>query len=157
MLRDFNENHLVKTAYLSGLAWTSLLLASCSAGDDKDAGSDNAGAMTLNAASIDPHAAETGFLAQMQGDWTSDEDAKNTITIDKSSFQSFTDGALQDDVLIIFVDSCKTRVPDMESKTFVLAGKEKQTCYLLYSVSEDKLSYIESSRGRTSRFTRKNK
>lgn len=144
----------MKTAFLSGLAWTSLLLASCSAGDQDAGNSDNAGAMTIDPASIDPAAAETGYLAQMQGDWTSDEDARNTISIRGSRFQSFTDGALQDDVPIIFVDSCKTLVPDVAGKTFVLQGKEKQTCYLIYSVSEDKLNYIESSRGRTSRFTR---
>lgn len=141
----------MKIGFLSGLASVSLLLASCSAGD-QEAGNETP---AIDPAAIDPAAAETGHLAQMQGSWISDENAGNSITVTGSRFQSFADGALQDDMPIIYVDSCKTRVPDMEGKAFVLAGKEKQTCYLIYAVSEDKLSYIESTRGRTSRFTRK--
>jgi len=142
----------VKKTFLSGLASIGLLM-SCSAGEKEAAGNENAGPIPVT---IDPAAANTGHLAEMQGSWTSDEDADNSITVTGSRVQYFTDGSLQYDVPIIFVDSCKTRVPDMDGKAFILDGKEKQTCYLLYSVSEEKLSYIESARGRTSRFTRKN-
>lgn len=141
----------MKTAFLSGLASISLLV-SCSAGEQEAEG-ENTEPVPFT---IDPAAAKTGHLMEMQGSWTSDEDTKNSITVTGSRVQHFTDGDLQYDVPIIFVDSCKTRVPDMEGKAFILDGKEKQTCYLFYSVSEEKLSYIESARGRTSRFTRKN-
>lgn len=140
----------MKTTFLSGLAIASLLLASCSAGEQEAVDA----APTIDPSVIDPAAAETGYLAQMQGSWKSDDDAGNIITIKDSRFQSFAGGALQEDVPVVFVDSCKTRVPDVEGKAFVLAGKEKQSCYLIYAVSEDKLSYVESTRGRTTRFTR---
>lgn len=141
----------MKNAFFSGLALTSFLLASCAAGDD--ATDDAKNEVT---AAIDPTAAKTGSLAEMQGSWTSNEDPKNTIVIEGSSFQNFADGTLQDDIPIIFVDSCKAQVRDFAGKAFVLRGKEKQTCYLLYSVSEDNLSYIHAVRGRTYRFTRQN-
>ncbi len=140
----------MKSAFLSGLASTSLLLVSCAAGDDE---SDSAEIQVT--APIDPAAAETGPLADMQGQWVSDNNSADTILVEGSSFQTLRNGELQGEVSIIFVDSCKTRVPDMGGKAFVLRGKEKQTCYLLYSVSEEKLSYIDGTRGRTSRFTRK--
>ncbi len=139
----------MKTAFLSGLTTTSLLLVSCAAGDGETDGPNNE-----VTAAIDPAAAKTGPLAQMQGRWTSDEDAKNTILIDGSNFQNIVDGEPQDDAAIIFVDTCKTQVPDFEGKAFILRGKEKPVCYLLYSVSEEKLSYIHALRGRTFRFTR---
>jgi len=140
----------VKNIFFSGLASTSLLLVSCSAGDNRTDSSNE-----TEAAVIDPAAATTGYLAEMQGSWVSTEDIKNTILIEGSSFQSLYDGDPQYDVPIIFVDSCNTRAPDMEGKAFVLHGKEKQTCYLMSAVSEDELSYIDGTRGRTSRFTRK--
>ncbi|MEW4467630.1 hypothetical protein AB1K62_07355 [Parasphingorhabdus sp. JC815] len=142
----------MKTAFLSGLASIGLLM-SCSAGEKEANDKENAGPIPVN---IDPAAAKTGHLADMQGSWISDEDDSNSIIVTGSSFRYFTDDALQYEVPIIFVDSCKTRVPDFEGKAFILSGKEKQTCYLFYAVSQDKLSYIESARGRTSRFTRKN-
>lgn len=104
---------------------------------------------------IDPAAATTGYLADMQGSWTSTEDAKNSILIEGSSFQNIYDGDLQYEVPIIFVDSCKNQAPDIAGKAFVLHGKEKQTCYLMSAVSQDKPSYIDGIRGRISRFTRK--
>lgn len=140
----------MKIAIISGLASASILLASCTVGDDETEALENSAP-----AVIDPAAAKTGALAEMQGSWVSTEDPKNTIVIEGSSFQSLYDGDPQYDVPIIFVDSCKARIPDMEGKAFVLHGKEKQTCYLMSSVSEEKLSYIDSTRGRTSRFTRK--
>lgn len=142
----------MKNSSFSGLALASALLVSCTAGDSD---TDAAGGNDLLPVVIDPAAAKTGFLFEMQGGWVSDEDPKTTILVEGSSFQTFQDGALQDDVPIIFVDSCKTQVPDMTGKAFILRGKEKQTCYLFYSVSEEKLSYIDGTRGRTSRFTRK--
>lgn len=139
----------MKIAFLSGLASTSLLLVSCAAGDSEADSVEN-----KVTAAIDPAAAKTGPLAQMQGRWTSDEDPKNTLLIEGSSFQNIVDGKPQDDAAIIFVDACKTQVADFEGKAFILRGKEKSVCYLLYSVSEEKLSYIHAVRGRTSRFTR---
>lgn len=139
----------MKIAFLSGLALTSLLLGSCAAGDSETDGGNNE-----VTAAIDPAAAKTGPLAEMQGSWVSTEDPKNTIKIQGSSFQRLADGKLQDDASIIFVDACKTQVPDFEGKAFVLRGKEKPVCYLLSAVSEEKLSYIHSLRGRTFRFTR---
>ncbi len=140
----------MKSAFLSGLASTSLLLVSCAAGDDEADGAE-----IQVTAPIDPAAAETGSLADMQGQWVSDNNSADTILLEGSSFRTLRNGEQQDEVSIIFVDSCKTRVPDIDGKAFVLRGKEKQTCYLLYSVSEEKLSYIDGTRGRTSRFTRK--
>lgn len=127
-----------------------MALVSCAAGEE-----DNSN-QSKSAVVIDPAAADTGFLAEMQGSWASTEDPKNTIMIDGSRFQNTYDGDPQYDVPIIFVDSCKTQKPDLEGKAFVLHGKEKQTCYLMSSVSEEKLSYIDGLRGRTSRFIRKN-
>ncbi|WP_422346121.1 hypothetical protein [Parasphingorhabdus sp.] len=139
----------MKASFLSGLTFASLLLASCAAGEDTADDAKNDKSFV-----IDPAAAETGPLAEMQGKWASTQDPKNTILIEGSSFQSIYDGDPQYDVPIIFVDSCKTQVPDFAGKAFILVGKEKQACYLLYSVSEEKLSYIDGTRGRTSRFTR---
>ncbi len=135
----------------SGLALASILLVSCAAGDSE---ADRDESNALLPVVIDPAAAQTGYLAEMQGSWVSDEDSQNTLLIEGSSFQTLHQGNPKDVVPIIFVDSCKTQVPDMTGKAFILRGKEKQTCYLLYSVSEEKLSYIDGTRGRTSRFTR---
>ncbi|MEP2101161.1 MAG: hypothetical protein ABJP02_07985 [Parasphingorhabdus sp.] len=140
----------MKTTLLSGLALTSLLLVSCTAGDKEKEGDEKE-----EAVAIDPAASETGALAEMQGKWASDEDPNRTIEIDGSNFQESYTGDPQYAVPIVFVDSCKTQNRDMQGKAFILHGKEKQACYLLYSVSEKKLSYIDGTRGRTSRFTRK--
>lgn len=140
----------MKASFLSGLTFASLLLASCAAGDDTadDAKIDKP-------LIIDPAAAETGPLAEMQGSWASDDDPDRTIMVDGSNFQESFAGDLQYEGPIVFVDSCKTQIPDMQGKAFILHGKEKQACYLLYSLSEKELSYIDGTRGRTSRFTRK--
>ena len=128
-----------------------MLLASCAAGDD------SADSVIKEVTGpIDPAAANTGYLAEMQGHWASTEDAAQTIKIEGSRFQTLHDGKPQDDMSIIFVDSCRSRTRDMEGKAFVLRSKEKQSCYLLYSVAKENLSYIDGSRGRTSRFTREN-
>ncbi|QTD57049.1 hypothetical protein [Parasphingorhabdus cellanae] len=140
----------MKPILLSGLALTSLLLVSCAAGDQ--ASVDDA---KDEAVAIDPAAADTGPLAEMQGSWASDEDPNRTITIEGSNFQEGYAGDPQYAVPIVFVDSCKTQNRDRQGKAFILHGKEKQACYLLYSVSEKELSYIDGTRGRTSRFTRK--
>lgn len=140
----------MKNAFLSGLASASFLLVSCAAGDDATDGVEKDAAVI-----IDPAAATTGFLAEMQGNWASDEDPNRTIAIDGSNFEEGYAGDPQYVVPIVFVDSCKTQTPDMQGKAFILHGKEKQACYLLYSVSEKELSYIDGTRGRTSRFTRK--
>lgn len=140
----------MKNILLSGLASASLLLVSCAAGEDASDGAEKDAAVV-----IDPAAAETGFLAEMQGSWASDEDPNRTIAIDGSNFQESYAGDPQYAVPIVFVDSCKTQATDMQGKAFILHGKEKQACYLLYSVSEKELSYIDGTRGRTSRFTRK--
>lgn len=139
----------MKASFLSGLTIASLLLASCAAGEDTADDAKNDKYFV-----IDPAAAETGPLAEMQGSWVSDDDPDRTILIDGSNFEESFAGDLQYDGPIIFVDSCKTQVPDFAGKAFILVGKEKQACYLLYSVSEEKLSYIDGTRGRTSRFTR---
>lgn len=140
----------MKSAFLSGLASASFLLVSCAAGDDATNGAEKDAAVI-----IDPAAAKTGPLLEMQGAWASDEDPNRTIEIDGSSFQESYAGDPQYVVPIVFVDSCKTQTPDMQGKAFILHGKEKQACYLLYSLSEKGLSYIDGTRGRTSRFTRK--
>ncbi|GAA0487103.1 hypothetical protein GCM10009096_32440 [Parasphingorhabdus litoris] len=140
----------MKISLFSGLASISLLLGACSAGgEEKDS------AAKETTVTIDPAAAQTGPLAEMQGRWASDEDPNRTLEIEGSNFQESYTGDPQYAVPIVFVDSCKTKIPDFEGKAFILYGKEKQACYLLYSVSEERLSYIDGTRGRTSRFTRK--
>ncbi len=139
----------MKASFLSGLTFASLLLASCAAGEDTADDAKNDKSFV-----IDPAAAETGPLAEMQGSWVSDDDPDRTILIDGSNFEESFAGDLQYDGPIIFVDSCKTQVPDMQGKAFILHGKEKQACFLLYSLSKKELSYIDGTRGKTSRFTR---
>ncbi|MEH6757926.1 MAG: hypothetical protein V7676_10455 [Parasphingorhabdus sp.] len=146
----------MKSILYSGLIGTSLLLASCAAGDDSADSAVNEVTPNKVTGPIDPAAAHIGYLAEMQGRWTSKEDAAQTIEIEGSGFQTLHDGKPQDDMAIIFVDSCQSRARDMNGKAFVLRGKEKQTCYLLYSVAKENLSYIDGTRGRTSRFTREN-
>lgn len=125
-----------------------LLLASCSE-TEKPQGPAYPDAIFENLPS-----AQTGTIAEMQGDWQSDDDAKIQITISGSEFRTVRDGQEQNRGPFVFVKDCKSGEPDPQGTAFVVRETEDRPCYIMSAVTEDQLSYIHSKRGRVSRFTR---
>lgn len=125
-----------------------LLLASCSE-NEKPQGPAYPDTIFENLPS-----AETGTIADMQGDWQSDDDAKMQISVTGSEFRTVRDGQVQNRGPFVFVKDCKSGEPDPQGTAFVVMESEDRPCYIMSAVTEDTLSYIHSKRGRVSRFTR---
>lgn len=141
------QNRATRFSRLAVIALTGALMTSCGAQDQSSLTYDEAIFANLPAAN-------TGSIAEIQGIWVSDDNVQRTVTITGSQFQDSDNVAARQPVPIVFVTDCKAGQPDPDGEAFIL-GSDEQPCYLLSSVSDDKLVYIYEKTGRMHRFGRK--
>ncbi|SIO17488.1 hypothetical protein SAMN02745824_3229 [Parasphingorhabdus marina DSM 22363] len=102
-----------------------------------------------------PPASDTGAIAELRGRWVSEENTDRELEISGHEFVRFEKAVETSRGPAVFVKDCSTGSADPDGEAFVVKESGEKTCYIMSSVTEDKLVFIHGKRGRMFRFTRR--